>query len=548
VSYAHPAHSEPRIGLVKVRGGDDPAWSAPAFDDSGWQEMHWSAIDPQQRLLWVRVHVSLPAIDLAAGPTNLNVSALASYEAYWNGARIAHNGMPAADKQHETPGLIDTQFQIPPQLLRPGDNVLALRMSSFHARRMLAMPMQYLALERGRDVHLFLVLSRLPVVAASGALLLGMLYFGAMYVSDRRDRGSALLSLLSLSVLGQLGAEMARLFGFEYPWQILRLEAILGFAALSGILLVLYVLQRFARLRRGPVITILLGVMIPGIALTPGFDGKTAVATLVPMLFALVAAGTGVAARVPGARGVGVAIVLVLGSFALAPARFLDETYYLAATAFLLFLFAQQVMALRRAQTGREAAQLHSVRLELELLKRQIHPHFLMNTLTALSELIESDPKAGVAMIEALGDEMRALALASGESTISMAAELELCRAHLKVMGFRKEQAFTLVASNVNLEARVPPGVFHTLIENAFSHNDLSNGAEFVLEEAAGADGRRVYRLRSPLTVASAGTEDGQGHAYVRARLREAFGDRGRFAAHAAGLEWLAVIEMPRFP
>ena len=129
-----------------------------------------------------------------------------------------------------------------------------------------------------------------------------------------------------------------------------------------------------------------------------------------------------------------------------------------------------------------------------------------------------------------------------------MSTELELCRAHLQVMGFRKEQAFTLVASAVNMEAPVPPGIFHTLIENAFTHNEYSNGATFVLDESAGTDGRRTYRLRSPLHGAAASQASGQGHAYVRARLREAWGDNWRFCAGPAGNEWQAVIEMPRVP
>ena len=80
----------------------------------------------------------------------VHISLLASYEAYWNGVRVGANGVPAATRAGETPGLIDARIEIPQQLLRAGDNLLALRMSAFHARRALAAPMQHLSMELER--------------------------------------------------------------------------------------------------------------------------------------------------------------------------------------------------------------------------------------------------------------------------------------------------------------------------------------------------------------------------------------------------------------
>jgi hypothetical protein len=91
----------------------------------------------------------------------------------------------------------------------------------------------------------------------------------------------------------------------------------------------------------------------------------------------------------------------------------------------------------------------------------------------------------------------------------------------------------------------VPPGIFHTLIENAFTHNEYPRGATFVLEQAPGVERRRIYTLRSPLSGPAVVGGEGQGSAYVRARLREAFGDAGRFTSGVVAGEWQAVVEMP---
>jgi hypothetical protein len=127
-----------------------------------------------------------------------------------------------------------------------------------------------------------------------------------------------------------------------------------------------------------------------------------------------------------------------------------------------------------------------------------------------------------------------------------MAQEIELCRLHLRVMGLRQNKPFELRADHVRLDALVPPAIFHTLIENALTHNHYTDGAVFVLEEASAGSGRRIYRLRTPSKRAEGATSAGKGHRYVRARLRDAFGEHWQFSSgpQAPG-EWIDAIEVP---
>jgi LytS/YehU family sensor histidine kinase len=225
---------------------------------------------------------------------------------------------------------------------------------------------------------------------------------------------------------------------------------------------------------------------------------------------------------------------------------FIDESYYLVATAGLLFLFAQQVTTLRRAQKVQAVSELRTARLELELLKRQLQPHFLMNSLTAVTEWIESDPQTGVRMIEALANELRALAAMSGKMLVPLAEEIQLCRQHLQVMGYRKDRAFTLVTPSVDGTQRVPPAIFHTLIENAVTHNSYARGAELRLDASDSTNGRVTYQLRSPFERSTWAGGEGRGHAYVRARLQEAFGDRWSFTSGPDGADWVDTIDIPK--
>src|SRR5215469_4309432 len=79
--------------------GDNPAWAAPDFDDSGWERLSpdkpWGAQGHRNAdgFGWYRYHVTLDA--LQAGPDRIAVlfpSVENAYEVYWNGRLIGGNG------------------------------------------------------------------------------------------------------------------------------------------------------------------------------------------------------------------------------------------------------------------------------------------------------------------------------------------------------------------------------------------------------------------------------------------------------------------------
>jgi hypothetical protein len=537
---AFGAQAATPVDEVRVHEGDDPAWAAPDFDDSAWPEQFAFRVDPQGRILWMRAHVDAPAnVDVSRVPLAIRVTMAGSWELYWNGTLLGRNGVPGATAAEEQPGRIRAEVYIPPQLVRPRDNVLALRVSANHSWLRLAAPIQLITFgEYGTGVEGMPGGSTLAPLAG-GPLLLGALYFAAMFLLDRRDRSSLLLSLLAFAVLGQLLAESVRAFtAYPYPLHALRLVAILGFAGGSSLLLVAYVTRQLAPQLLRAALLLSLAVLILISATVAGFDGKTTLTLFAGLIVALIAALVGAWHGAAGARFTAAALAAVIGILLLNISSFIDLSYYLAATALLLFLFVRQAALLR-------ATQLRAMQLELELLKRKIQPHFLMNTLTALSEWIESSPPTGVRMIEALAAEFRAVAAMSDATLIPMRQELDLCQHHLKVMGFCSNQTFELRDDGVSDQGMVPPAMFHTLLENALTHNRYTAGAVFTLSERTEKT-ERIYTLQSPLAgPVRAASSGGTGHAYVRARLRAAFGERWRFESRAVDGEWRDVVAVP---
>jgi LytS/YehU family sensor histidine kinase len=113
-------------------------------------------------------------------------------------------------------------------------------------------------------------------------------------------------------------------------------------------------------------------------------------------------------------------------------------------------------------------------------------------------------------------------------------------------MSYRTDRAFTLRTDKVDEAIPIPPGVLHTLIENAFTHGRFADGAEFVLTQDSEGDHLRLTLLAPEAeTPAPARDEGGQGLSYVRARLEAAFGAAASFAGRATPQGWISEIRLP---
>jgi LytS/YehU family sensor histidine kinase len=225
-------------------------------------------------------------------------------------------------------------------------------------------------------------------------------------------------------------------------------------------------------------------------------------------------------------------------------------------------LLTAVILQMRDERREAQAALLTSARLEVELLKRNIQPHFLMNSLASLMEVIEQSPQGAGPLIESLAGEFRILARVSGEKLISLGQELELCDCHLRVMSMRQGTSWRLERDGVNPDTLVPPALFHTLIENGITHSEGrpqhrvfrlraevdGDVTRFTLlapvarppEEATApspVNGRRPEALNGSAT-------GGTGLRYVKARLEESFPGRWQLRTGLTSEGWQTAIEI----
>ncbi|MCB0294650.1 MAG: histidine kinase, partial [Calditrichaeota bacterium] len=144
---------------------------------------------------------------------------------------------------------------------------------------------------------------------------------------------------------------------------------------------------------------------------------------------------------------------------------------YTAGIVFFIFCVMLSISRqIKQQNQQHEVAKLRSARLETELLKKHIQPHFLMNTLLSIISWIREDPPTAIKLIQSLAEEFRMINQISSQTEIPLSDEVALCRTHLTLMGYRQDVQYALEAQNLPGEEKIPPMIFHTLIENGLTH------------------------------------------------------------------------------
>ncbi|HUR59961.1 MAG TPA: histidine kinase [Opitutaceae bacterium] len=545
--------ARPAPPVVRFQRGDDPQWAAKDFDDSDWTRISPYELPSRDGIYWIRARLTGRRIDELVPRDGLLLRAVASYDVYWDGELIGRNGRVSAQRDDEQPGYVDGLFQLPAALLGPGEHVLALRMSSFHSG--FPTPTYSVLLNRGNFRTMLVERSRTAIfsVMAVGAALVVAIVFGLMWLlADRRSALLLFSGLFGCAALMQALQAWRWLYEYPYSWHYPRLVVIAALATTMAALLALFVMQHFGVGRR----RVVYGVLAAGLTVawfsSPYQNSIGMFALGLGCATALVLSLIAVWRRKRGAVFACAGLAFSLLALFRGPREFLDHAFFISTGPAVLGLLIALILQLRDERREARQAQLAAARLEVELLKKNIQPHFLLNTLATIQEVIEQDPRMAVNLIDALAAEFRILARVSGEKLIPLAQELELCRAHLHVMSRRKAARCSLNVRGAEDEAWIPPALFHTLIENGLTHLLPSEGRiDFDLQvERRGsttryallARGQRQSIPKSPPSEAA--PKEGTGLRYIRARLEESFPGRWTLSAGPVPEGWETVIEV----
>ncbi|TFW18769.1 sensor histidine kinase [Massilia arenosa] len=191
---------------------------------------------------------------------------------------------------------------------------------------------------------------------------------------------------------------------------------------------------------------------------------------------------------------------------------------------------------------------------ELRALRYQLQPHFLFNTLNALSSLVATGRQRDAnRMIAQLADLLRATLAIGQAHEHSLADELALTESYLEIEKARLGERLhvTLDIGPGILDAQVPCLLLQPLVENAVRHGiaPRTEAGAVTLGIEARAD-RLHVRLRNDVpegAVVDAGSSLRVGMRNVAERLERLYGGEHRFHTQAAGSggQFEVLVELP---
>ena len=201
---------------------------------------------------------------------------------------------------------------------------------------------------------------------------------------------------------------------------------------------------------------------------------------------------------------------------------------------------------IRGEEVARQQAQRLAAEAELRLLRAQLEPHMLFNTLANLRELMAENPPAAQVMLDSFIVFLRHTLAATRQARTTLEQELNQLHAYLSLMSMRMgprlhwhvdlPEALRAVA--------LPPMLLQPLVENAIQHGLEPQRGPGTIRVSAAREGRDIVvtvvdsgrglpDVPTAPATAQAPAGGSYGLAHVRERLQAEYGARGRLELQA---------------
>ena len=532
----------------KMRFGDDSAWALPQSADADWEVgddlgAFWVLHGmPDKGIAWYRARIRITSPVDSLNPLAMHIIHFpTAQEFYWDGVLVAVNGRVGSKAAEEWPGGIFQALALPHRLTGPGEHLLAVRVSN-HWNVTGGMGEVKLGawkpLRNAFHGQWALLLFQVGIIGITGV------YFFANFRA-RVTRTYALFSLICLGCVLQTFLRYLALYsGLDFidnRWY--HAVQYLGYMLMMGATPLCF-LSEFSSLPRKwywVVVASTLLIILPCEAFI--FDLFPSSMLLFVKIsndvigFAAIGTCLGVTGwaayrRKENSLWASVGLLCMLAGVIAGAIFELTFTWPMGLTALVVFLNAGLTRGLTRQSLAYQETNLKAARLEIELLKNNIQPHFLLTSLRSITDWLEKEPKTAARLVNALAAELRMTLKMTTERMVGLGEEVALCRTHLEVMDLRRNRKSSMEIRGMDGRETLPPMVLHTLLEMGLEEAEESGeGIRFLLERLPGNG--LILRLshgarRRPQWQRD---QDGTGLDYVRARLQECF--PGRWALHS---------------
>jgi PAS domain S-box-containing protein len=145
---------------------------------------------------------------------------------------------------------------------------------------------------------------------------------------------------------------------------------------------------------------------------------------------------------------------------------------------------AERTKQLTEANTQLLKVQKENLQSQFEVLKQQVNPHFLFNSLNVLTSLIKVDPDLAESFTERLSKVYRYVLENKEKDLVSLSTELEFLNAYLFLLEIRfmKKLYVEIKVDRSYYDYQILPIAIQLIIENAIKHNTFSKAQPLKIE------------------------------------------------------------------
>lgn len=521
--------------------GDKQSWALKDFDDADWSKFVGLS-KSTKGIFWIRQPIIIDSDNLISPNNVINIKGTGAFDVYFDGKLLGSSGIVGAARQDEKPGALQFDLGLPRDFLKNGDHVLAIRASANHLREASDFTVSYQLRSADQTfTRKSLNLILLGVVLA--AIVIVSVYNAASSVSRQQPKVFVSTLAVALGISSISAIEASEALGFTlYSWRfaidlVAASAALLIFFVLPILLLLRFSIERWKFWFAGLVLPLAFSAFEWG-DLAYEHDTRVFISL---SAYCLAICAYASSKGMKQANYYAISLCICLLGILIDP-----ESMHVFLVALAIFLALGFALDIRAQELSAQRSQLAAVRLEAEMIKRNIQPHFLMNSLTAITEWIETAPTEALRFIHGLAEEFRSLSKLSGQKLVPLTDEIELCQTHLLLMGMRQKKMFHLETNGLNGNETVPPGIFHTLIENAVSHNRY-RGEKTVFEiDKFKTDDETQYIFHAPMGIITDHKKHstGSGVKYITSRLEESYPGRWQFTSQEVDGHWVTKITL----
>jgi sensor histidine kinase YesM len=520
----------------------DPKLPIPNFPDSLWQ-LFQPALDDDRYTEgnWL-IRTKIVIKDSVSNKIIFGIFPLnfvTAYEIYWDGIKIGQNGITGINKTDEKAGAYNFNIALSPNLVTRGEHTLFFRISNHTSYASWKWFYGYMVI--GKYDSLLKKIFQLYYQAffITGILFIPFLFNLFLYIARKRKTEHLIFSLICFIVILDSTTMLAPMLidtrtTFVY-WQYYAYQLI---TVLFTVLFPAFFIYLFSFPKKiiGVIIVTTLSIFLFFTNIENLFNIMTLTVLITSSIITIWALY----------KQREESVIIFIGIIAAWAAYYFNFAFAGLATTMVICTSFSIARQFARNEKAEKEAQLKSARLENELLKKNINPHFVLNTLTSIIAWLRKDSSSAIKLIEALAEEFRMINQISTLKQIPIGQEIDLCRAHLKIMSYRKGADYKLETIDVDETDTIPPMIFHTLVENGLTHGyEMKIAGTFKLKTIKNRDCiKYILNNDGEFNSEESKGSTGFGAKYIKGRLEESYPGRWNFTSNKSGLGWESIIEI----